>query len=481
MRELLQLGVESLPRWGRPLLVVGLWAVLVLVVVKLSILQTVGAVLAIAAGIGLLVRPAYGLMGLLAARVWLDLLWFVEGTVFGLSVMETYGAVGTLGLIVIVLLRIDELGRHPALKWLLVFFAMATLAMLRAGPSSAGLYARMISPILVMFAVSTYVRDRRTAQLYLLACGAAAVVPVLQSTRSILTGSDYYFLAGAWRLSGGYHNATNHALMMTLFTCVGLFGTLTARTWAPRAVYGAFTALALAATYESYTRAAIIGLLIFGSAFLWFEGRRRLMLAAIPASVFALATSSVMRSRFANLLSSGEGISSNQDELGSGRSELWSSSLENFSARPLYDQILGMGLGEQFIAFTGFEPHNDYLAMLFQVGPVGMVSGFAVVAVSVYYARQAARQTTDPWIRSIANFSAALTLAVLPVSFITNGYYVRTSAGWYAFGIAGLGFGLALATRPAAAVEANPSRPPQNVIRRDPSVATARTVQPAPR
>ena len=28
--------------------------------------------------------------------------------------------------------------------------------------------------------------------------------------------------------------------------------------------------------------------------------------------------------------------------------------------------------------------------------------------------------------RSIANFAAALTIAVLPVSFVTNGYFVRT-------------------------------------------------------
>jgi hypothetical protein len=433
-----------------------------LVVQTLSPLQIVGVIFAMIAGAALVVQPLTGLMALIALRIAIDLLWFLDFSLLGLRLTELYAGVGAVGVLVLLLPQVERVGRHAALPWVLPLLVLLGLAAVRVGGSGAPLLVRLGSPPLVLIAASLYLRNPDTAWRYLAVFAVAGLVPLTRSAYSIATGQDYELLAGAYRLIAGYQNATNHALIMALFAQVGVLGLVAARTRPMQVAAAVYTGVALLAVRESYNRSNVVAMAVFLAVFLVLERRWRLLGLAVPVLIATIGLNDVMQERFAEILSfsSSPSYDASAGDAGSGRWGLWTSSFRVWSSGPAYELLLGRGLGQHFIGDGGIDPHNDYLAITYQAGPLAAGAFLAVLARGAWLGVVGGRAAKDERTRLLAHFGAASTIAAMLTCGITNGYIVRSSAAWYLFAITGIAYAMG-----SLAIEA---RPPAPELRRPP-------------
>ena len=169
--------------------------------------------------------------------------------------------------------------------------------------------------------------------------------------------------------------------------------------------------------FKSGCRTAYLGLFTF--VFVWFLLKKKfLWLLMMVFGVFLLYS---FHGNFRALFS--EEIGSHQikyEEVGSGRLGLWERSIKSFMARPLDEKMLGAGPQQMF--FMGkrlyADAHNDYLAILFQYGFIGL---FLFL---VFY--------TELFIKAVRLFKTnigllyiAMLISVAVMNFVSNSYIAR--------------------------------------------------------
>ena len=117
-----------------------------------------------------------------------------------------------------------------------------------------------------------------------------------------------------------------------------------------------------------------------------------------------------------------------------------------------WDLILGLGLGGQramtidwvrlfHAKHTTLDPHNDMLLLLFQLGPLGVMTYLGFQIQTVRYALKVRNAPeSSAFGRGLAVYVIAMTATVFVTNSISNSFIHRTSPGWYYWCLCGLMF-----------------------------------------
>ena len=215
----------------------------------------------------------------------------------------------------------------------------------------------------------------------------AVIQTTVQPSRLGVSGTyvNHNHLAGMLELSLPFSLAVVAVLLKRIRSDRPPGGVLTAK--AAAGVAGA--ALVFAGLLCSFSRAgfvaALISVAVMAALALTARGTSRARIAAALAAILFLAAA------FFLLLPDGfivryAGVASTDGLLREGRVSLWSETLDLVRAYPL----LGCGFGAYQSAFYQFKrswpqvtddyAHNDYLQLLAELGPLGLLSGLWLVA-----------------------------------------------------------------------------------------------------
>jgi hypothetical protein len=434
---------------GRRALAVGLWATLTAAVLALPISASIAIPIGIAIVFAFLAQPTEGLLLILVARVLVDLLWWIPAEIAGLNLMELYsGGVAALAMILVG----TELRRtlpHPFVPWMIPFLCVLSIAAVRSGDprASAEIAARFLSPPLLLFLVSQRFTRVQTRWM-LLALPLAGIVPIVLGYLALASGQmNEITLSGYARLRGAYANIHNHAHAMALFAVLGVYWTRHAGTkdspnlfrsalW--MAAWATYVAAAVGLLYLTYVRTALLGLAAFAIAFLLLERRFKLAVGIITALALVIAGNAALQDRFSDVVEifAADPAEHDTGKLGSGRIELWTDAFTGWLRQSPLDLVAGMGLDRQHeLNHQALDSHNDYLSLLFQVGPVGVAAYVGFQALLVHHAWKLRRQSAE--VATFANLMIALTAMVTLDNLLSNSYVSRIHVAWLYWALAG--------------------------------------------
>lgn len=447
-------------------------------VVTISPTMMLGAAIAVAGVLFFLVRPVETLLGAIVFRVFLDILWWVPFEVGGLNLSQLFSGGVFVMLCVIVFLRMRALKSHPAAGWALAMIALLVVATARAIELRADidiLVRYFTSPLMLL--ATTLVFDTgvlRRRMIWLITI--CACVPVLFSMYELATGMSGYVLHGYMRLLGGYKNIHNHALVMMCFGLLFLGWTeVVRRRWLRMALWG-LVGGCLLAIYFTYTRTGMLGVAISIIVYFLALKRYRLVGAALFAGTVLVLMDPDVQDRFSDLVVFFDPDVDKREmrSLGSGRWGLWSWSMKEYLAQSPVDILAGLGLGGHRITTLDWsrsfhrigltlDPHNDYLLLLYQMGPAGVVVYLGMLWATVKSALLVLRHGEDAWSRGFAASMVGLSAGVLVTNAVSNSFIHRSAPGWYYWTLAGLIVGEAIAVQRRLKAEASQGRQPRLV------------------
>ena len=449
-----------------------LFVVLVVSTMTLPPLPQVVVLVSIVVALFFFTRPEIALLTFFGLRVIVDMLWWVPVQVMSLNMMELFsGAVAGLAA-VLFYLELRRFNRHPAIVTFVPYLVVIAIAGLRNLDLREGveIVARYLSTFLLMFLVSAFMDSTRKRIRMHLLFTLTAIVPIAVSMWYLAQGRLDLQLDGYDRLVGGYHNLHNHALMMMLFACVGMFWLMYTRKVGITVFFGIYVLCACLALYFSYVRTAQVGLLVCVLSYLFLTKRHGLAFSFIAMVGVAVLSSELLQDRFNDLWQFFESSTyeSTRRSLGSGRWALWSVSMKEYLKYPIGDIFLGLGLGRHRVlteplysahyydpAVGYIDPHNDYLSLMYQMGPTAVIC-YVVFQVQVIRAGlDLKRIGRTPWAREFGLFMVALTLTVFVTNFLSNSFVSRITLGWYYWGMAGLLFGEHIETKDLLATKSD--------------------------
>jgi O-antigen ligase len=241
-------------------------------------------------------------------------------------------------------------------------------------------------------------------------------------------------------------------LMMMLVSTIGAFWVLQSRHLLTRLLFIAITIASTVALYYTFVRTALLGLAGFIVAYLFFAKHYRTAFLIVVVGVLAVLYNDSLRDRFNDIFVffSDEGAYVHKNKLGSGRWGLWKYSFEAYTQYPLGDMVLGLGLGKQWLLtqqyydeyaaarFGYVDPHNDYLTLLYQLGPIAVICYLGQQYLVLRYAYLIIKRRFDRYSYYYAAFCAGLCVTAILTNFLSNAFVSRTTLGWYFWGFVGL-------------------------------------------
>jgi hypothetical protein len=462
-----ELGVETKPLLERPdfvATVVGGALVLAIAPVLLFLGVSQTAILLLAGIVALLFFsfPFALLLVFFGARNVIDLLWWVDVTILGLNPLQVFS--GTVSALagVLFLTELKRIERMPPFATFVGFAVLVLVGFFRSAELAASVdeLVRYLSPFFLMFLVASLhdTAAKREALVYTIATTGAIAVGV--SVYYLMMGQmEYTVHHGYHRLLGGYKNLHNHALVMMFVAELFFFLALNQKRAGRATLCAVICMVAIGCMWWTYVRTAVVGLVAFLSVYLLLERKYKLLVGGL-VGLFAFATTSaVVQDRFSDFAKFfvNDPFEGGRTGLGSGRWDLWTMSLSNFLEQPWTNLILGLGLygytevtSDWLSKFSPggirtIDPHNDYLTILYQLGPLAVA---AYVFLQWEVARNAlaiADRSENPWDRSLCHFLCGLTATVVVTNSVSNAFVQRTTLAWYYWGLAGLVFALRLA------------------------------------
>lgn len=438
-------GLPGGSRLLGPLVGALLLAILTPAVLTLPLAQQVAVPIAAVLGFALLTRPTQSLFVIFATRAIVDLLWWAPGSVFGLNVMELVSGVVAGLAMVLVLMHAEKVQRHPYFLMFLPFLLVMGMGAARAGDFrlAAELAAKFVSPIALMFLVSVLFTDAAVRVRLVRMLPLLGVVPVLLGFWHLANGQmNEYTLDGYGRLQGAYANIHNHAHVMALFASLGLFWSRRSRTRWEAIAWLVYVAACCVLMYLTYVRTALTGFVLFSLVFLALERQWR-TLSVLGGLLFVGFTgSAAVQDRFSDifqLFASDPGADTG--DVGSGRIRIWTESLHGFARQTPYDWMFGVGFDNQrMLSSEGLDSHNDYLALLFQMGPVALIAYLLFQGMLIRMGLWLSAHAEDAWTRVFGRYVVALNVMVLVANFLSNSYVNRVNVGWFFWGLGGVVF-----------------------------------------
>lgn len=414
----------------------------------------VAALLSLVVTVFFFTRPEVSLLLFFALRATLDILWWLPASVGSLNVSELFsGAVASLAMVAF-FFNIRRMDWNPNYPLFLLYILTMAIASLRGLDirDGAEILARYLSTFFLMFLMAEYFSTEKARKGVILLVWVVGFVPILVSLYHLAAGQmQEYSLAGLPRLKGGYKNLHNHALMMMYFSIMGTwwFFQVRQRTW--RILVGIVTAITLGIVYLTYVRTAWIGYAFFVATYLVLEGRWRLLLLMCAVGAVGIASNSVVQGRFYDFVSIFEDrVDLDVNGLGSDRVGIWLTALKNWSHFPLADRAIGLGMSQQqsltaeyvhMSRIDWIDVHNDYLTILFQMGPIATLCYVGMQIQVFRYAWKLRCVSKDPFWRAFGTLMIGLNVVHFWSNGISNAFVTRTTIGWYFWGLAGLMLG----------------------------------------
>ena len=436
-----------------------LLVVLTLMVAAMPPLHVIVAVLAIMGTAWFFARPELGIPAYFAFRLLADLLWWIPVTVGGLSVLEVLSGGFTALAAVLFFLELRRVERHPVLMPLMVYLLAMALSAVRSFNlrDALEILARNTSPFLLMFLIAALFPKPRHWRRVLYVFTFVGGIPVIVSLYHLATGQmNEYSLDGINRLVGGYPNLHAHGHMMMLLTALYSFWVAYLRPGKWRTVAAGFAAAAFLCLVLSYTRTALLGLGVFALVFPLMLRRYEVLWLVLFGGMVALAFSGTMQERFQDFILIFDTHNTQIDrlQLGSGRLGIWTVSLREFLRQSPVDLLLGVGLDGHWKMVQPYvdqyrvnregtlNPHNDYLTLLFQLGPLAVVSYIVIQLSVITHALRLVRTTKDRFVRIFACYAAGLASLVFMTNSVSNSFVERVSPAMFLWSMAGLLFAM---------------------------------------
>lgn len=277
----------------------------------------------------------------------------------------------------------------PALAAPLAVYLMATVfaVAVAAGAETARAPLRSLVTGLVLFAATVLaIRDRRQLLWVIGGISAGALLAGAYALRQSATGfsgsEGFVTESGAivHRVTAGFAHPNALGGFLVQLVPFVIAGLLLSRRG--RGYYALALALALAGIYLSFSRSAVVALLLV--PFFFVGGRRILVVTPLIALLVLFATPDLSRERFATLTQSGAEFAT--------RSEIWRTAGSLWTENP----VIGVGLGQfpdayaearipgkEYLPNTALQPpphaHNVFLQSLSEQGVVGTLALVAVL------------------------------------------------------------------------------------------------------
>lgn len=447
-------------------------SVLTVLILGMPAKAVVGGCVAILFGLYFFTKPRNALLAVFFIRVIIDLFWWVDASVGGLNVLEAFGGGVAALAAVLFYLELRKVERIPGFLALSCYLAVLVIAAGRSGEvrDAAEIMAKYIVPLLLMFLVSAIMNTRQHRRTLLLVITAAAVCSLLLSTYHLATGQIYeHWRQGYYRLVGGYHNLHNHALFLLVLNSILFFWLTNTRGWQRALVLG-LQGLALLCMYYTFVRTALTGFAVFVGVYLAVQRRWGLLGLGLAAGLVMVATNLSLQDRFSDLVTFlGDDSLADRRTLGSGRIGIWSTSFAEFSRQSPTDILLGLGLGGHYEMTDMYadmyrsneksenlDSHNDYLSLLYQLGPIAVISYIALQIEVIRQGLFVFRNALDSWTRRFGAYMIALTSVTVVTNFLSNSFIQRVTVAWLFWGMVGILFASALEIRRRQALERRP-------------------------
>jgi len=382
-------------------------------------------------------------LGAVPARMIADLLGGVA--VPGTRVTAMVGITGCwcAALALVLVARARSMVHHPLRAPLVVFAFLLVVGFLRAPDWDLGTraLARTASPFLVLLAVSAVVGDAAARRRFLRILLWAGTIPVAVSLAYLAGGQmDHFVYDGIHRLLGAYRNVHTHALVMALVGSLACFWVLLRDTRETTVAGSLLLCGSGACLALSYVRTAVVvfGVVILG--LLLLTRRYRLAVGVAVLGVLGIALVPMWSARFEDLwmLLTLTRPEEGWDALGRHRPAIWIRSLTAFADQDPEVLLLGNGLGGHLTFWKPRDPHNEYLALLYQLGPLGPAVYLWLLALGARMAVRNLRDAPDVLSRTLAAYTLAVIAAALVGSAISNTFVARLTPAWWLWALVGI-------------------------------------------
>lgn len=441
-------------------------------VLSLPAQATIAGCVAILFGVFFFVKPVNALMATFVIRVLIDLFWWVPGEIGGLNILEAFGGGVAAMAAVLCYIELRRVERTPGFVPLVCYLSILVIAAARSGDvrDAAEILAKYIVPLLLMFLVATMLSEETQRKRLLQLITAAALASLAVSFYHLLSGQALeHFRQGYYRLVGGYHNLHNHALFLLVVNCLLLYWWSNTRGFWRAFIVGC-QLVALACMYYTFVRTAMTGFAVFALVFLALQKRWGMVGLGVVAVLAVAITNVSMQDRFSDLWAFlGDDALANRRTLGSGRIGIWTSSMAEFARQDPIDIILGLGLGGHYEMTDMYadlyrsteksedlDSHNDYLSLLYQLGPIAVISYIVLQWEVLKQGLFVLRNGATEWIRSYGAFMIALTAVTVVTNFLSNSFIQRVTVAWLFWGMVGILFGMAVTIRRRRGLERFP-------------------------
>ncbi len=316
-----------------------------------------------------------------------------------------------------------EAPTHP-LRWPIALFAGVVVLLGPRDASFSSLVAggHLLVPLAVLLAAPRL--PPRWTTLWL----AMALLPVALSVGSLLEGQpDQHVMHGLPRLHGGFRNLHGHAVAMALLTVVAGASALAK----PRPATVALAAVAAAMLVLTWVRAQFIFVGLAFVTLLVLRRRWRVLAGLALVALVALWLSPTLQARFADVAAvlTLQPPEEGWGAVGSWRGRIWVESVQAWLAGPPHTWFVGRGWGQQVGLHRDLDPHQEYLSLLFQLGPLGLIAWLFLAGQAL---RACLQRSTDE-----AKLAASLVVAVLVTNALSNDFLTRATAQWVVWAAVG--------------------------------------------
>lgn len=387
------------------------------------------------------------LVGLVVVRALLDLL-DQDSAVGGLPIAQAITGGLTLAIGIRLLLDLRKLNELPVGRFFLAWGVLVMVTGLRN--PTLGVFAAQVKmigpPVFVGFAMATTYQQKDDLYRCLVPMTLVGAVPLLGDVIAYLRG-QVVFLQDIARYTGLYGESIHNAsFAFLLFSAMGAFWAFAGRTRWQRIGGAVMALISVPAVIYAYVRTGMMGVISLIIAFLLLERRMGVLAIVFAIGATSLTTSAQLQERFDDIVVflSEEDRESEEEHLGSGRLYIWEQSFTNYRRTEPFEQVFGVGLQRhQTLSPSGsHDTHNDYLGLLFQLGPIGLLVYLAMQIQIVRLAWWVRQRTDEHFVWHFTNLVIALHATSFVTNNLSNAFVRRMLPSWYLWALSGLLIGV---------------------------------------
>jgi len=297
------------------------------------------------------------------------------------------------------------------------------------------LFFRIVNGFVGFYMFQAYAADRESFRRLLIAFLIAGLFPMLMGMYQAATGHIWHMRTGTFGLVrnvGLYHNATSfrYFAYMTITALFLYWSYFSTRSVFQRILHLSYAAVCVVVLFNVYSKAAVATMALW--LLIWGIVNRKvgfLFLCLVALLAANVVTGNLIFDQIAQVFLKEtavmEGTMDSELMLG-GRFFGWKAALAAFGEAPLFNQLIGMGVG-------GGATHNDYLRALLASGVVGLLVYLLLLGSVGFFVTRNLIFARNP-----LNVMAFMIFTAYLIDTIGLNPGLYTGYQWYAWGFMGL-------------------------------------------